>query len=99
MQVQPTTTITLDGQNFDVSKLSAEIQQMVMYLDDWRQREVDTTSELLLVRGALRDLQGSLSQAIQQEIKETRERAAALGLVPAEGDQPAANEASVNEAN
>lgn len=104
MNVQPTTTITLDGQNFDVAKLSTEIQQMVLYLDDWRQREVDATSELLMVRGGLRDLQSTLSNAIQQEIKETKARAEALGLVVPEAtvsdttqsDKPAAND---NEAS
>lgn len=66
VQVQPTTTISIDDTVFEVASLSPEIQQMVQYLDDWRQKEVEATSELLMVRGALRDLQNSLLQAIQQ---------------------------------
>lgn len=66
-QVQQTTTITIDDTVYEVASMGANIQQMVQYLDDWRQREVDTTSELLMVRGALRDIQTTLLAAIQAE--------------------------------
>lgn len=66
-QVQQTTTITIDDAVYEVASMGANIQQMVQYLDDWRQREVDTTSELLMVRGALRDIQNTLLAAIQAE--------------------------------
>lgn len=66
-QVQQTTTITIDDTVYEVASMGANIQQMVQYLDDWRQREVDTTSELLMVRGALRDIQNTLLAAIQAE--------------------------------
>lgn len=65
LPVQPTTTISIDDTVFEVASMTPDIQQMVQYLDDWRQKEVDTTSELLMVRGALRDLQNTLLQAIQ----------------------------------
>lgn len=66
-QVQQTTTITIDDAVYEVASMGANIQQMVQYLDDWRQREVDTTSELLMIRGALRDIQNTLLAAIQAE--------------------------------
>lgn len=66
-QIQPTTTITIDDATFEVANMNANIQQMVQYLDDWRQKEADCTSDLLMVRGALRDLQNTLLQAIQAE--------------------------------
>jgi hypothetical protein len=92
MQVQPTTTITLDDQTLEVSKLSTEIQQMVSYLDLWRQKEVDVSADLLMVRGALRDLQNALSTTIQEEVKKTRESAEALGIItPAANDTPGAD--------
>lgn len=69
MQVQPTTTITIDDAVFEVANMSANVQQMVQYLDDWRQREADTTSELLMIRGALRDIQNTLLAAIQEDQK------------------------------
>lgn len=69
MQVQPTTTITIDDTVFEVVNMSANVQQMVQYLDDWRQREADTTSELLMIRGALRDIQNTLLAAIQGDQK------------------------------
>lgn len=80
-QVQQTTTITIDDAVYEVASMSANVQQMVQYLDDWRQREVDTTSELLMIRGALRDIQNTLLTAIQAEQAE----AASAG----EADAPA----------
>ena len=64
-QIQPTTTISIDDSTFDVTSMTPEIQQMIQYLDDWRQKEADATSDLLMARGALRDLQNTLLQAIQ----------------------------------
>lgn len=95
MKVQPTTTITLDGQSFEISKLSAEVQQMIAYLDDWRQEEVDLSSKLLMVRGALRDLQNALSETVQKEITDARQKAQDLGLLP---QDQAADEAAPQEA-
>lgn len=84
--IQPTTTITIDTTVFDVASMSAEVQQMIGYLDDWRQREVDTTSELLMIRGALRDIQNTILTAIQSD-----QAAAGEALTP--DDTPPAAEA------
>lgn len=77
--VQQTTSITVDDKTYEVAELGANIQQTVQYLDDWRQREVDATSELLLIRAALRDIQNTLLAAIQAEQVEKAEQAAAEG--------------------
>lgn len=89
-QVQPTSTINVDDAAFDVSKMSAEVQQMVAYYDDWRQQEVDTTSKLLMIRGALQNLQTQLLEKIQADRAEALKKAEALGIIPA------ANEASAS---
>lgn len=65
--VQKTTSITLDDTTVEVSSLSPQIQQMVAYFDDWRQKETNLTSELLMVRGALRNIQNELLTALQAE--------------------------------
>lgn len=65
--VQPTTTITIDEAVFEVSSMSPQVQSMIAYLDDWRQKEVEATSELLVVRGALANLQNELLAVIQKE--------------------------------
>lgn len=94
MKVQETTTITLDSQSYEVAKLSGELQQMVTYLDDWRQKELDLTSELLMTRSGIRDLQGAIASQLQAELKEAREKAEALGLIGGEVQaQESANEA------
>lgn len=65
--IQPTTSITVDGETFAVADLSTEVQQMVQYLDQWRQDEVDQASDLLKTRAALRDIQNTLLQQLQQD--------------------------------
>lgn len=82
LNVTPTTTITIDNSEFSVDKMSPQVQQMVVYFDAWRQRELEATSELLMVRGALKDLQSSLLTTIQDERKQAMEKAEALGLLP-----------------
>lgn len=66
-QVPQTTTITIDDEQFAVEYLSQEVQQMVQYLDEWRQDEADQVGQLLKTRAALRDIQNSLLQQIQQD--------------------------------
>lgn len=65
--VQATTSITVDNETFAVADLSPEIQQMVQYLDQWRQDEVDQAAELLKTRAALRDIQNTLLQQFQAD--------------------------------
>lgn len=74
--VQPTTSITIDGETFAVADLSAEVQQLVQYLDQWRQDEVEQSSELLKTRSALRDLQNVLLQQLQKDKDAAAEEAA-----------------------
>lgn len=73
--VQPTTNITIDGEVFEVSIMSEEVQQMIQYLDDWRQDEVDQASQLLKTRAALRDIQNTLLKQIQTEKAEAESEA------------------------
>lgn len=82
LNVTPTTTITIDNTEFAVDKMSSQVQQMVVYFDAWRQRELEATSELLMVRGGLKDLQASLLTTIQEERKQAMEKAEAMGLLP-----------------
>jgi hypothetical protein len=80
--VQPTTIINVDDTAFDVAKMSPEVQQMIAYYDDWRQREVDLTSDLLMARNALKSIQGELLEKIQAERAEALKKAEALGIIP-----------------
>lgn len=82
MKITPTTTVTIDDSAFQVEKMSPEVQQMIAYFDDWRQREADTTSELLMIRAGLKDLQSTIYDTIQKERAEALKRAEALGIVP-----------------
>lgn len=76
IQVPPTTTITFDDKVFEVAKMSKEIQQLITYFDDWRQREQELASDLMMVRSAQRDLQNTLLAQVQEELKPKVEEAA-----------------------
>lgn len=67
IQIEKTQTIQVDDVLLDVANCSDQIKQLVVYLDDWRQKEVDLTSELLLVRAGLNDLRNSMIQQLQNE--------------------------------
>lgn len=66
-KVQQTLTITIDNSVFEVAHMSSEVQSAVMYMDEWRQKEADLTSELLMVRAALTDVQNTLLKTIQSD--------------------------------
>lgn len=82
-KVTPTTNIAIDDQTYEVERMSDNVKQMVALLDDWRQQEVDTTSSLLMIRAALKDLQNSLFTTITEERESAAKAAADLGLLPA----------------
>ena len=67
IQIQKTLTITIDEAVYDVADASEEVQQMVVYLDEWRQNEADEAAALLKTRAALRELQNMILAQIQKE--------------------------------
>lgn len=77
-KIQETVTVTIDEQSFEVANLSDNVKQMISLMDDWRQRDADLASELLMVRAALRDIQNTLLTTIKAE------------TAPAETEAPAA---------
>lgn len=86
LTVQPTTSVVIDNIPFQVDTMSAEVQQMVKYYDDWRDRELEATSTLLMVRAALKDLQNTILETVQKE------KAAAETTAPEATQPSAANE-------
>lgn len=67
-QVQATTTVTIDEVSYEVAALSAETQQMIALMDEWRQTESDSVNDLLMVRAAIRDVQNTLLVKIKEEV-------------------------------
>lgn len=68
-QLPPTETLTIDGNQYRIADMSVEVQQLVEFYDDWRQREQEIISDLNMVRGAQRDLQQQLLTRVQQELE------------------------------
>ena len=73
MNIQPTQTITIDDNIYEVKDQSPEIQQMIAYLDDWRQIEVDEVSSLLRTRAALESMQNNILKQFQTEADAKKE--------------------------
>jgi hypothetical protein len=87
IEIQKTLTITIDETVYNVADTSEEVQQMVVYLDEWRQNEADESAALLKTRAALRELQNMILAQIQKEAEDA-----------AKGDEVESVEAEVVEA-
>lgn len=87
--VQPTLTINVDGAVFEVAKMSSDVQQLVRYFDEFRQREMDLTTDIVMVRGALRDMQNTLLQTIQAERVAAQQKAETPAQPAEEATTPA----------
>lgn len=90
-KIQPTATLNVDTQLYQVEKMSPAVKQLVEMFDEWRQQEVDAQSHLLMVRAALRNLQNEMYATI------VAERDAAMKAAAAFVPVPAANEAGNDE--
>lgn len=66
-QVQATVSLNIDGSIIAVDQSSETIQKLVGILDEWRQKEVDATQDVLVFRAALRDLQREIYDTLLKE--------------------------------
>lgn len=89
-EIQPTTTINVDGTIYDVASMSADIKQMIALFDDWRAVEARCSSELMMSRHAMANMQTQLLAAIQTERQAAAEK---KEVVPAD-TPPAAKKQS-----
>jgi len=92
-QVQKTVTIQVDGQVIIVEQSSKTVQQLIGILDEWRQKQSDAQSELMMVNTALQGLQRELYETLTKE-----KLAAADAAKPAEVPEPAPVDAPVTPA-
>lgn len=83
IEVTDTTQITLDDTTVDVADLPDDVKQLVQYLDEWREKEVNLSADLLMVRSALAHIQTVLATQINAWLA-----AKAASAAPAE-DSPA----------
>ncbi len=64
-QIQPTQTVSFNDRLYPVSEFPDEIQQTISLMDDWRQADVEATSQLQMIRTALQSIQQTLTTQIQ----------------------------------
>lgn len=81
INIEPTTTITVDETTYTVEKMSAEVQQLVNYFDHCREKEATAAADLMVARHALRDIQNTLLATINKEREEALKKAEALGII------------------
>lgn len=65
MKVEAITTLNIDGQTYNVSDLSDNLQKLVSLLDTCRQEDADLRDELTLVQYTQRALSQDLVAGIQ----------------------------------
>ncbi|TFG99956.1 hypothetical protein E4H12_00770 [Candidatus Thorarchaeota archaeon] len=83
-KVQETTSITVDDVVFAVDKMSDNVKQMVVFMDEWRQTDTDLVVEMTMVKAALRDIQNNIYVAINKEKTDAMEKAKAMVAASAE---------------
>lgn len=76
-KIQETLTVTFDDNTYTVADMSDNVKQMIALMDEWRQRDADLTSEVLMVRAAVRDVQNTLLATIREEMAAPAETPAA----------------------
>lgn len=64
LKVERTLNIVTEQGTHTVSDLPTDIQQIVLYLDDWRERELNLSSELTMASSAIAHAKATLHQAI-----------------------------------
>lgn len=76
-KIQETVTVTIDETPYDVAALGDAAKQMIVLMDEWRQKEADLTSEILMTRAALRDIQNTLLATIKESVADEAPEVAA----------------------
>ena len=68
-KIQETTTVTIEDKSYNVADLPENIQQSIALMDEWRQKDVDLSGEITMVRCAIRDIQNGLFAAIKSGVE------------------------------
>lgn len=78
MNITPITTITVDENTvLNVSDCSEKVQELVTYFNDWRQREADARSEMLLAQQGLKNLTNEIITQVKADMAPAEEAAPA----------------------
>lgn len=77
MNLPITETVTMGDLTFNVVDLPDDLQRSVASLDEWRQREHDISSDLLMVQVALQSMYQSITTRLQEYVdNKAKEQAA-----------------------
>ena len=95
MKVEPITIINVDDVPHAVSDMSDDVKRLVEFYNEWRQKESDIKSELLLVQAGQRDLSREIISTIRRE--KEMEEAAKAAVEKQAAEQPAANDVTTDE--
>ena len=107
-QVKKTSTLTIDDAVCIVEQMSPSVQQMIGLMDEWRQRDADMSTDMAMIKAALRDIQNTIYLTVRKERDDAAKAVAANAAAAAQSVQdaevaantertPAANEAPGNE--
>lgn len=72
---EDTKIVTIDDKPRSVEDLPTQVQQLVKFYDDWKQRELDCRSALLLAQTGMRALANEIAGAVKKADDEAAEAA------------------------
>ena len=82
--------INVDNVPYDVTSCSTQVQALVEYYNEWRQKEFDLKREVVMIEAAQRELSREIIETIRRE-QEDKEDDVAQNTTPA-ADTAAAND-------
>lgn len=73
LKAEETKIITIDEQPRDVETLPEKAKQLVKFYDDWKQKELDARSALLLAQTGMQALANQIVAVINEDEKPAEE--------------------------
>lgn len=61
-----TRVVTIDETQHPIEELPEKAQQLVKFYDDWKQKELDARSELMMIQTAMQGLANQIVAAINE---------------------------------
>jgi len=85
LHAEETKVVTIEGKTLVVESLPAEAQQLVAFYDDWKQKELEFRSDMMMAQTAMKGLANQIAAVVMQA-EEEKAGAGVDAANEAEGD-------------
>lgn len=73
LRVEETKLVTIDNQKLAVEELPEEAQKLIPFYDDWKQRELELRSHLLMAQTAMQGIANQIALIVKRDDKENED--------------------------